>query len=104
MLQSPPADCPSPLADLGNTLSKLGFLLAELPSQLISKRVGPDIWIPAQIVVFSVLSGAQFFMNGRSSFLALRFMIAAFQGGFIPDVRRFLRLWCTRALALSAVC
>ncbi|GAA5842271.1 hypothetical protein JCM11251_006766 [Rhodosporidiobolus azoricus] len=76
--------------NLGNTLSRIGFLVAELPSQLLGKKLGVDIWLPIQICVFSILSGAQFWMKGRASFLTLRFLIAFFQGGFIPDVILYL--------------
>ena len=81
---------------------RISFIVTEIPSQLIGpsisqslneqfanfvsgKKLGPDLRILIQVIVWSIWAGCQFFIQSRAGFFACRFFIGLFMGGSIPD-------------------
>ncbi|CRK23914.1 hypothetical protein BN1723_003058 [Verticillium longisporum] len=74
----------------GQTIFLVSFLSAELPSGLISKKLGADRWIPFLIVSWSIVAGSQAFLTNRAGFYAIKALLGLLMGGFIPDVVLYL--------------
>ncbi|KAK3360513.1 major facilitator superfamily domain-containing protein [Lasiosphaeria hispida] len=75
----------------GQTIFLACFLSAELPSGLVSKKLGADRWIPTIMVGWSLVAGSQAFISNRASFYAIKALLGLLMGGFIPDIV----LWLT---------
>ena len=72
--------------NLGQTINLICFLASELPSQLILKKLGPEIWIPVQMVAWSIVSMCQAAITNKKGYYATRALLGLFQGGFIADI------------------
>lgn len=65
----------------GQTIFYLVFLFAEMPSQLLSKKFGPDRWIPVQMVMWSFVAAFQAFLQNRTGYFICRALLGLIEGG-----------------------
>ncbi|KAF2792668.1 MFS general substrate transporter [Melanomma pulvis-pyrius CBS 109.77] len=75
----------------GQQIFLASFLCAELPSGLVSKKLGADRWIPFLIIAWSITSASQVGLKSKAGYYAVRCILGLLMGGFIPDIV----LWLT---------
>src|ERR1700760_3919411 len=71
----------------------VGYLLFEVPSNLILLRVGARRWIARIMVTWGVISAAMMFVTTPTSFYIMRFLLGVAEAGFIPAILLYLTYW-----------
>ena len=71
----------------------LGYVLFEIPSNVLLERAGARLWIARIMVTWGLVAGSMVLITGPVSFLALRFLLGAAEAGFFPGVILYLTYW-----------
>jgi MFS transporter, ACS family, tartrate transporter len=88
--------------DLGLSAAAYGFgagvffitySLFEVPSNLLLERMGARRWIARIMLTWGILSGATAFIQGETSFYAVRMLLGIAEAGFFPGIIFYLTLW-----------
>jgi MFS transporter, ACS family, tartrate transporter len=71
----------------------LGYVLFEIPSNLMLHKVGARRWIARIMITWGVLSAGMAFIRTPFSFYTLRFLLGVAEAGFFPGVILYLTYW-----------
>src|SRR3984957_12199957 len=78
---------------LGAGIFYIGYLIFEIPSNLIMSRVGAKRWIGRILISWGVISVAMMFARGTMSFYLLRILLGFAEAGFFPGIILYLTYW-----------
>jgi ACS family tartrate transporter-like MFS transporter len=88
---------------LGAGIFYFGYLLFEVPSNLILLRIGARAWIARILVSWGVISAAMMFVSGPWSFGVLRVLLGIAEAGFFPGIIYYLSNWFPARVRARAV-
>lgn len=78
---------------LGAGMFFVGYLIFEVPSNLILLKVGARRWIARIMVTWGLISAAMMFVKTPAVFYAMRFLLGVAEAGFIPAILLYLTYW-----------
>jgi MFS family permease len=78
---------------LGASLFVIGYVLFEVPSNMLLYKVGARKWIARILISWGLATAAMVFVHSEWQFYGLRFIIGAMEAGFAPGVLYYLTLW-----------
>jgi D-galactonate transporter len=78
---------------LGASLFFVGYILFEVPSNVMLHRLGARKWIARIMVSWGIASSLMMFVATPFQFYAMRFVVGAMEAGFLPGVVLYFTYW-----------
>jgi MFS family permease len=71
----------------------VGYLLAEVPSNMLLVRSRPSLFLPALMFIWGAMSVGAKGMTNLAGLVAFRFFLGIVEAGFFPGVILLLSCW-----------
>jgi sugar phosphate permease len=81
----------------------LGYVLFELPSNLLLPKIGARITFSRILVLWGITSSCMMFVHNVPMFYAMRFLLGIFEAGFAPGMIFYLSYWYGPSRMASAL-
>ncbi|KAF1347966.1 major facilitator superfamily domain-containing protein [Delphinella strobiligena] len=75
------------------TLWIVGYVIGQIPSNIVLTRVRPSIWIPTLELVWTVLTFCLCKCNTVTQIYAVRFLVGLAESGFYPGMQYIIGSW-----------
>jgi ACS family tartrate transporter-like MFS transporter len=79
--------------DLGYGIFYFGYLLFEVPANLLLHRIGARLWIARIMITWGLVTCATIAVTGPWSFYLVRILLGVAEAGFFPGIILYLTYW-----------
>ncbi|KAJ4371405.1 hypothetical protein N0V83_004622 [Neocucurbitaria cava] len=80
----------------GLTLYFLGYVLFELPCNIVLKRTSPKFWLPTLTLAWGIVATLMGVTQNLAGFFVVRFFLGVTESGLFPGVVYYLSMWYKR--------
>ncbi|KAF8519874.1 major facilitator superfamily domain-containing protein [Hysterangium stoloniferum] len=78
------------------TVTYVPYIVAELPSNLLLKTVGPSLMLPSMLTLWGIVTTLQGVVKSYHGLLVCRFFLGLFEGGVFPGLVLYLSFFYPR--------
>jgi MFS family permease len=80
----------------GLTTYFIGYVLFEIPCNIILKRTSPRLWLPTVALIWGIVATLLGVVSNLAGYLTSRFFLGVAESGLFPGVVFYMSMWYKR--------